>query len=189
VMMSTCTKRKWGFQGFDWDGLSYADRALVNNARQEADKSEYVRASAARTILGSVKKQKLTSLPFTRMLDFGENKQGWWDADWTSLQLEDCLDVMHVLYPELHIIFELDHSAGHLKKLEGGFAVLDMEHEERRRAARDGPDGAEGPELLGPVSAAGAVEEDARRPDAGARVHGWRSPAVSCPGHAQIGHA
>ena len=42
------------------------------------------------------------------------------------LQLEDCADVLTILYPDMEFIFLFDHSCGHDKQREDGLNVENM---------------------------------------------------------------
>ena len=42
------------------------------------------------------------------------------------LQLEDCIDVLKVLYPQFDFLFLLDHSRGHGRQKEDGLNVEQM---------------------------------------------------------------
>ena len=42
------------------------------------------------------------------------------------LQLEDCVDCLKVLYPEIDFLFMLDHSCGHDRQREDGLNVENM---------------------------------------------------------------
>ena len=58
--------------------------------------------------------------------DYGANQQGYWDYDRMVLQLEDCVDVVKVLYPDHDYLFLFDHSCGHDRQREDGLSVTRM---------------------------------------------------------------
>ena len=37
-----------------------------------------------------------------------------------TVQIDDCIDVFKAVCPDLYVMFELDHSSGHLKSRVGG---------------------------------------------------------------------
>jgi len=64
-------------------------------------------------MLGSSTKQDLKESPFIRYLNQGKHKDGYWNYNHMVVILEDCVDCMEYLHPELEVMFELDHSSGH----------------------------------------------------------------------------
>jgi len=55
----------------------------------------------------------LTKSPFVFWLDYGANAEGYWNYDRMVIQLEDCVDVLQVLYPHFDFAVLFDHSNGH----------------------------------------------------------------------------
>jgi hypothetical protein len=42
------------------------------------------------------------------------------------LQMEDCIDVMHALYPDYDVLFLFDHSCGHDRQRKDGLNLENM---------------------------------------------------------------
>ena len=74
---------------------------------------KYSNEEAGCSIYGDAMKKKLTSTPFVQELEYDQNKEGYWTYDRIILQLEDCIDVLNVLFPYFDFIFLFDHSNGH----------------------------------------------------------------------------
>lgn len=115
-MVSGMTSREFGF------GLTINDAQLAEINRTRATQ-EYKDKEAAEYLLGTAAKKNspLKSSPFTRILNYGKGKDGYWSYNHMVLQIEDCIDCMQVLFPEPNnptrckydLVFELDHSSGH----------------------------------------------------------------------------
>ena len=59
-------------------------------------------------------RKKLTSTPFVRWLEYGQNYDGYWNYHHMIVQFEDIVDVLKVLYSNQYdFIFYFDHSSGH----------------------------------------------------------------------------
>ena len=57
---------------------------------------------------------KLTESPFVRWLHYGQNSDGYWNYHYMIVQLEDIVDVLHVLFSDKYeFVFFFDHSSGH----------------------------------------------------------------------------
>ena len=56
----------------------------------------------------------------------GAQGEGYWNYDAMSVQFEDCIDCIKVLYPQYESIFLFDHSYGHDKKRLDGLNVGPM---------------------------------------------------------------
>jgi hypothetical protein len=50
-------------------------------------------------------KAPLTTSPFLREFKFGQNADGYWTYQHMVLQLEDCVDVLNVKYPQYDFPF------------------------------------------------------------------------------------
>ena len=74
---------------------------------------------------GSNLKQPLKSSPFLKKFEYGngESDEGYWNYDHLAVQLEDCCDVLEILYPDYAYMFQFDHSCGHDRMLEDGLRV------------------------------------------------------------------
>jgi hypothetical protein len=49
-----------------------------------------------------------------------KGKQGYWDGVKFQEQCTDFMDVLEILYPDMQILLEVDHSSGHLKEQPDG---------------------------------------------------------------------
>lgn len=81
--------------------------------------------NTARALVG---KPPLTESPGIRYLKYGggEDKDGWWDWQKFSLQVDDFLDCFDVLYPQYQLQMEIDWSAGHAKYAEDALCATAM---------------------------------------------------------------
>ena len=119
-MLSSFCSREFGYDMI----ISNEDMALINNYR---DGKTYPDDLAAQTINGTNKKQPLTKSPFVRTLEYGANAGGYWTYDRMVLQLEDCIDIMKVLYPQFDCVFLFDHSNGHDRMKPDGLSTKKLE--------------------------------------------------------------
>ena len=87
---------------------------------------KYCDAIAAKNIRGTEEKQPLTDSPFIREFEYGAKNEGYWSYEHMVLQMEDCIDVMHALYPDYDVLFLFDHSCGHDRQREDGLNVENM---------------------------------------------------------------
>ena len=101
-----------------------ADQLASINA--ERNGRLYYDEAAATNVHGHARKQTLTTSPFVRTLEFG-GSNGYWNGNHMTVQTEDCIDCLHVLFPEKYdYVFLYDHSSGHAKKRVGGLNVVNM---------------------------------------------------------------
>jgi hypothetical protein len=56
----------------------------------------------------------------------GKGKQGYWDGVKFQGQCIDFVDVLEILYPDMQVLLEVDHSSGHLKEQSNGLIVNAM---------------------------------------------------------------
>lgn len=56
----------------------------------------------------------------------GKGKQGYWDGIKFQEQCNDFMDVLEILYSDMQILLEVDHSSGHLKEQSDGLMVNAM---------------------------------------------------------------
>lgn len=56
----------------------------------------------------------------------GKGKQGYWDGVKFQEQCNDFMDILEILYPDMQILLEVDHSSGHLKEQSDGLMVNAM---------------------------------------------------------------
>jgi hypothetical protein len=65
--------------------------------------------------LGSLLKKKLTKLPFLRIIDYGAQKDGYWNANHMLVQVADCINFWNSMTQTSNILplWEFDHLSGH----------------------------------------------------------------------------
>jgi len=103
-------------------GMEISAEQLAN-INAERNGRLYYDEAAAKDVHGHARKQPLTESPFVRSLEFG-GSNGYWNGNHMTVQTEDCIDCLHVLFPEMYdYIFLYDHSSGHSKKRAGGLNV------------------------------------------------------------------
>ena len=106
-------------------GMEISAEQLAN-INAERNGRLYYDEAAAKDVHGHARKQPLTESPFVRSLEFG-GSNGYWNGNHMTVQTEDCIDCLHVLFPEMYdYIFLYDHSSGHAKKRVGGLNVGNM---------------------------------------------------------------
>ena len=110
-MLSAFVSREFGFGRL----LTNDELAKINSERR-ASTAMYTDTHAAMEILGTIKKPVLTESPFVKYLFIGINNEGYWNSYHLSLQFEDVVDCLHVLYPEFNFVFMFDHSQGHARQ-------------------------------------------------------------------------
>ncbi|KAI2502685.1 hypothetical protein MHU86_11742 [Fragilaria crotonensis] len=81
---------------------------------------------AAHDTRKNVFKLELTTTPFVREFEYRANSEGYWTYQHMVLQLEDCVNVLKVLYPQYEFLFLFDHSCGHDRQKEDGLNVARM---------------------------------------------------------------
>jgi hypothetical protein len=119
VMISGFQSREFGF-GMP---LTADELTLVNTYRANM---KYADEKAAISLRGTDVKQPLKESPFVREFEYGANNEGYWSYEHMVLQMEDCLDVMRVLYPQNEVLLLFDHSCGHDRQREDGLNVENM---------------------------------------------------------------
>jgi hypothetical protein len=77
-----------------------------------------------------------TTSPFPREFECGQNPDGYWTYQHMVLQLEDCVNVLKVKYPQNGFIFLFGHSCGHDRQREDGLNVEKMSKSYGGRAQR-----------------------------------------------------
>jgi hypothetical protein len=97
--------------------LSQQQLQKVNEVRHA---TKYSDEEAAKEIRGKTYKDLLDNSPFVLQFDCGANNQGYWKYDHMVLQMEDCIDVVKVLWPDFDFLFFFDHSCGHDKRRPDG---------------------------------------------------------------------
>jgi hypothetical protein len=120
IMVSALVSRAFGF-GFN----TTREQLSEINVRREG--KSYADVDAATYLLGSPQKKPLDKSPFIRCLDYGAGKDGYWTYKHMVLQIEDCVDCLTYLYPDLDYVFELDHSSGHACERPDGLTVVSQQ--------------------------------------------------------------
>ena len=64
--------------------------------------------------------------PFLRLLEFGANKDGYWNGSHFNIQVENMIDCLEVMYPDFDHIILADQSSGHTRKRIGGCDITKM---------------------------------------------------------------
>jgi hypothetical protein len=87
----------------------------------------YVDLDAVLAVHGQMAKKDLKQSPFLVSFELGVNNKGYWTYNHMSVQFEDCIDCVKVIYPHFDFVFFFDHSQGHSKKLTGGLVAYCMD--------------------------------------------------------------
>jgi len=69
------------------------------------------------------KKDIQDSSPFCRFFDYGASNEGYWNFNHAALQLEDLVDCLIVLFPNVDFVFLFDQSSGHGKRQKDGLSM------------------------------------------------------------------
>ena len=94
------------------------------NAYREGKK--YSHKEAAKQIQQSANKKPLTKSPFVIEFEYGTKGEGYWTYEHMSVQFEDCVDCIKVLYPQYDFIFLFDHSCGYDRQCPDGLSANQM---------------------------------------------------------------
>ena len=129
IMISAFQSREFGF-GLD---TTESDLSEVNRRRQGV---KYRDIQAAIDTRKTEYKEPLTTSPFIREFEYGQNADGYWTYQHMVLQLEDCVDILNVKYPQYDFLFLFDHSCGHDRQREDGLNVEKMSKSFGGRAQR-----------------------------------------------------
>ena len=119
LMLSAFQSRETGFSVH----ISRIQMEEINDCRRGQN---YVDLDAAIAIHGQVSKKDLKESPFVVSFELGANNDGYWTYNHMSIQFEDCVDCVKVLFPQFDFIFLFDHSQGHAKKLTNGLDAYSM---------------------------------------------------------------
>lgn len=84
---------------------------------------ELARVNEFRKVRG---RATLDSSPGVRFLNYGKNKEGYWDYDMFAKQVVDLMDCIEVLHPDWQLMLEVDWSSGHAKHLDGALNANTM---------------------------------------------------------------
>ena len=85
--------------------------------------AELARVNAFRELRG---RPPLDCSPGVRFLNYGKNKEGYWDYDMFAKQVVDFMDCVEVLHPDWQLLLEVDWSSGHAKMLLGALNANSM---------------------------------------------------------------
>ena len=96
------------------------------NSKRRATGSTYIETQAAMKINGTVNKAALTESSFVKYLYMGINNEGYWNSYHMSLQFEDIVNCLKVLYPSHDVVITFDHSQGHACKREHAHSAQHM---------------------------------------------------------------
>ena len=112
-------------------GLTVSDEELeeINQRRNSERFSHYISRDAAMEIYGSTKKKLLTDedkLTLVQSMMVGINADGYWNSNYMSLQIEDAVDVLSIVYPQCDIVFLMDQSSGHGKAAKDAIVVREL---------------------------------------------------------------
>ncbi|KAI2499926.1 hypothetical protein MHU86_14547 [Fragilaria crotonensis] len=119
LMLSAFQSRETGF------GV-HISRMQMDEINETRRGTNYADMDAAIAIHGQVAKKNLEESPFVVSFELGTNNEGYWTYNHMSIQFEDCVDCIKVLYPQFDFVFLFDHSQGHAKKLMGGLDAYSM---------------------------------------------------------------
>ena len=107
IMMSSFVSRDYGFN------FTLMDDQLASVNRMRRGQT-YKDVEAAILKRGNADKQDLDCSPFSRKLDYGNSRDGYWSYEDMVLQLEDCVDVLRSINGnKFDYCFLFDHSNGH----------------------------------------------------------------------------
>jgi hypothetical protein len=120
-MLSAFVSREFGFGRL----LTEDELARINSQRR-TNGATYIDTHAAMEVLGTINKSPFTESPFVRYLFIGANNEGYWNSFYMSLQLEDVVDCLQVLYPEYDLVFLFDHSQGHARRRDNALSAQHM---------------------------------------------------------------
>jgi hypothetical protein len=120
-MLSAFVSREFGFGRL----LTVNELAMINE-KQRANGATYTDTHAAIEIQGTIFKKPLTESPFVKYLFIGANNEGYWNSFYMSLQLEDVVDCLQVLFPEFDLVFLFDHSQGHARRRDNALSAQHM---------------------------------------------------------------
>jgi hypothetical protein len=121
-MLSAFVSREFGFGR----QLTDIELAKINNETRQTNGATYTDTQAAMEILGTINKAPFTESPFVKYLYIGVNNEGYWKSFHMSLQFEDVVDCLRVLYPNFDFVFMFDHSQGHARKREQALSAQQM---------------------------------------------------------------
>ena len=113
VMISAFVSREFGYG----TGMIEQEMNKVNDHRRNKTYSDKL---AAINRAGNANKKPLTSDPFLLEFEYVSNGEIYWNYEAMSMQFEDFIDCMSVLYPIYDVVWLFDHSCGHDRKRPDG---------------------------------------------------------------------
>jgi len=118
-MLSSFISRAWSF---NVDHLLSPNKLNeINNLQQQ---HEYLSVESPMEVKNSTQKKDIQdSSPFCRFFDYRASKEGYWNVNHAALQLEDLVDCLIVLFPNVDFIFLFDQSSGHGKHQKDGLSA------------------------------------------------------------------
>ena len=119
LMLSAFQSRETGFG-------AHINRIQLDEINDSRRGKNYVDIDAAMAVTGQAGKKDLKESPFVVSFELGANNEGYWTYNHMSIQFEDCVDCLQVLYPQFDFVFLFDHSQGHAKKLTNGLDAYSM---------------------------------------------------------------
>ena len=106
-------------------GFKLTDEQLIEVSKEHEGKL-YTDTQAAICKKDSAMKKKDAKSPFVLEFEYGCNNEGYWCYENMVCLLEDCTDVLKVLYPQYDFFSLFDHSCGHDKQPEDTLNVENM---------------------------------------------------------------
>jgi hypothetical protein len=119
LMISAIQSRETGF------GV-HISRVQLEEINYQRRGRNYIDTDASMAVHGQAGKKDLKESPFVVSFELGANNEGYWTYNHMSVQFEDCVDCIKVLYPQFDFVFMFDHSQGHAKKLTNGLDAYSM---------------------------------------------------------------
>ena len=86
------------FQSCDFGYNMPMTEQQMSELHETRKNTKYASTDAAKTLFGNDNKQKLTSSPFQRELQYGKNNEGYWDYNHMAIHLEDVVDALKHIY-------------------------------------------------------------------------------------------
>jgi hypothetical protein len=71
-------------------------------------------------------KKPLTTSPFIQKFEYGKNNDEYWTYQWMVCQLDDCVDILKMLFRNQYDFLRFDYSCGHDKRKINGLIVENM---------------------------------------------------------------
>ncbi|KAI2489198.1 hypothetical protein MHU86_25404 [Fragilaria crotonensis] len=111
-MLSAFVSRVFGFGRV----MTKEELDQVNATRRAVGRNTYIDEQAAKEVFGTINKSDLKESPLVKYLYIGAGNEGYWNSFHMSVQFEDVVDCLKVLYPGFEFVFLFDHSQGHARK-------------------------------------------------------------------------